>query len=108
MILFMAAVGLWGLFTYVQGGGLTGSIAGALAIGQILILAQGAFGLILYIDGPGPEDPVHILYGITAAIALPFAYTYLKDRDSRQSLLIFSLISLFIAGLAVRGMTTGG
>ena len=103
----MAAVGLWGLFTFAQGGVLSGSIAGALVIGQILVMVQGAFGLILYIDGPGPSDSVHILYGITAAIAMPFVFTYTKEREPRHALLMFSLISLFIAGLAVRGLTTG-
>ena len=107
-MLFMFAVGLWGLFSYFKGGMLEGSIGGALVIGQILILAQGAFGLALYIKGPRPQDPVHILYGITAAIVMPFVYTYAKDRNPRQSLAIFSLIALFIGGLAIRGMTTGG
>lgn len=103
----MAAVGIWGLFTFAKGGALSGSIAGALAIGQVLVLVQGAFGAILYFDGFRPSTSVHILYGVTAAIALPFVFTYTKDRNPRQALLMFSLISLFIAGLAIRGMTTG-
>lgn len=107
-MLFMFAVGFWGLFTYIKGGVLEGSIGGALVIGQALIIVQGAFGLILYIDGPRPSDPVHILYGITAAIVMPFAYTYVRDRHPRQALIIFSLLALFIGGLAIRGMTTGG
>jgi CDP-diglyceride synthetase len=106
-MLFMVAVGIWGLFTFAKGGVLEGSISGALVIGQILILTQGTFGLVLYFFDDRPSDPVHILYGITAGIAMPFVYTYAKDRDARQSLLIFSLIALFIAGLAIRGMTTG-
>ncbi|MCC6944311.1 MAG: hypothetical protein IT335_07015 [Thermomicrobiales bacterium] len=108
VLLFMFAVGLWGLFTYMKGGILEGSIGGALMIGQALIIVQGLFGLALYIKGPRPSDPVHILYGITAAIVMPFVYTYARDRNPRQSLLIFSLIALFIGGLAIRGMTTAG
>lgn len=107
-MLFMFAVGFWGLFLYFKGGILEGSIGGALMIGQALIIVQGLFGLILYVDGPRPSDPVHILYGITAAIVMPFVYTYARDRNPRQSLLIFSLIAIFIGGLAIRGMTTGG
>ncbi len=108
VMLFMFAVGLWGLATYLKGGMLEGSLSGALMIGQVLIIVQGLFGLVLYINGPRPSDPVHILYGITAAIVMPFVYTYAKDRNPRQSLVIFSLIALFIGGLAIRGMTTGG
>ncbi|MGD9713130.1 MAG: hypothetical protein AB7V46_13815 [Thermomicrobiales bacterium] len=107
-MLFMFAVGLWGIVTYVRGGMLEGSISGALVIGQLLIMVQGAFGLALYIKGPRPDDPVHILYGITAAMVMPFVYTYARDRHPRQSLVVFSLIALFIGGLAIRGMTTGG
>ncbi|CAN5751443.1 hypothetical protein BH23CHL4_BH23CHL4_00520 [soil metagenome] len=107
VLLFMAAVGIWGLFTFAKGGVITGSMAGALVIGWVLVLVQGLLGAVFYIAEHGPPDSVHILYGITAAIALPFVFSYTKDRDPRQSLLMFSLASLFIAGLAIRGMTTG-
>jgi hypothetical protein len=103
----MAAVGVWGLVTFAQGGSLSGSIAGALVIGWVLVLIQGLFGAIFYVAEHGPSDSVHILYGITAALALPFVFTYTRDRDPRQALLMFSLVTLFIAGLAIRGMTTG-
>ena len=108
VMLFMFAVGLWGLFTYLKGGLLEGSIGGALVIGQVLMIVQGLFGLVLYVEGPRPQDPVHILYGITGALVMPFVYTYAKDRNPRQALMIFSLIALFIGGLAIRGMTTAG
>lgn len=107
MVLFMAAVGLWGLFAFARGESLGGSLSGALMIGQILIVVQGAFGLILYIEGPRPSDPVHILYGLSAAILMPFLYTYARDRHPRQSLFFFSLAALFIAGLGMRGIMTG-
>ena len=40
-------------------------------------------------------------------LVLPFAWSYLRARNQRQALLIYSLIALFIFGLAVRGMITG-
>lgn len=107
MMLFMAAIGVWGLYMYITGGALTGSFNGALAIGEILILAQVSFGVVLYIKGYRPESSIHILYGLTAVLALPFIWSYMKERDARQALLLFSLGALFVAGLAVRGMTTG-
>jgi hypothetical protein len=39
-------------------------------------------------------------------VALPFIWSYMRERDARQALLIFSLGALFVAGLAIRGMTT--
>lgn len=103
----MGAVGVWGILAYIRGGTLSGSISGALAIGQVLVVIQGLAGLALYVQGNRPTTPVHYLYGLTAILVLPFIWSYLRDRDQRQALLIYSLLALFIAGLAIRGMTTG-
>ena len=107
VILFFLVVGVWGLLEFARGGVLGGSLAGALIIGQVLIVVQGAFGMVLYVVGPRPSDPVHILYGLSAALVMPALWYYLRDRAPRQLLFFFSLISLFIVGLAIRGMTTG-
>jgi hypothetical protein len=48
-----------------------------------------------------------VLYGVTAILVLPFAWSYLRDRNQRQALMIYSLLALFIVGLAIRGMSTG-
>jgi CDP-diglyceride synthetase len=107
VLLFMAAVGLWGLFSFTRGESLSGSLAGTLAIGQVLIVIQGLLGAALYVDGFRPPSSVHFLYGLTAAVVMPFVWSYAKERHPRQSLLYYSLAALFIAGLAIRGMTTG-
>ena len=106
-MLFMGAVGLWGLFTFLRGGGLSGSISGALVIGQVLVVAQGLMGAVLYLDGRRAPDLTHYLYGATAVLVLPFVWSYARERHPRQALAVYSLIALFIAGLAIRGMTTG-
>jgi hypothetical protein len=107
VMLFMAAVGLWGIFSFARGQALSGSIAGAIAIGQVLVIVQAALGAVLYLDGLRATTFVHYLYGITAVIITPFAWSYIKDRDPRQQLFFYSLTALFIAGLAIRGMATG-
>ena len=106
-MLFMFAVGLWGLLAFARGEVLTGSIQGALAIGQVLIMIQAGLGVVLVADGIRAMTSVHYLYGITAVMVLPFVWSYLRDRHPRQALLFYSLVALFIAGLAIRGMTTG-
>jgi hypothetical protein len=108
MTLFMAAVGVWGLLLFARGGALSGNVTGALAIGQVLIVIQVFFGILLYAQGGRPLTSVHYLYGVTAIVVLPFVWSYVKDRHPRQALLFYSLTSLFIAGLAIRGMGTGG
>ncbi|MGB3307213.1 MAG: hypothetical protein WBA63_13570 [Thermomicrobiales bacterium] len=108
VILFFVVVGLWGLLEFARGGVLGGNIAGALIIGQILIVVQGLLGLIVFASGDRPQQILHILYGFTAALVLPFVWSYVRDRAPRQGLLIYSIVALFIVGLAIRGMTTGG
>lgn len=108
VLLFMSVLGLWGIIAYIRGESLSGSLAGAFVIGQMLIAAQVLAGVGLLVMGARPDDSTHYLYGITAVVILPFVWTYLRDRNQRQALLIYSLIAFFVAGLAVRGITTGG
>ena len=107
IILFFLVAGVWGLIEYARGGAIGGAIAGILVVGQILVLVQGALGMVLFVWGDRPSDMVLLLYGFTAALVLPFAWSYFRDRSPRQGLLIYSLIALFVVGLAIRGMTTG-
>jgi hypothetical protein len=107
VMLFMAAVGAWGIFAYLRGQSISGSYAGALAIGEALVLVQVAAGAILLATGARPPTTTHFLYGITAVLVLPFAWSYLRSRNQRQALLIYGLIALFIFGLAIRGVVTG-
>jgi hypothetical protein len=107
VMLFMAAVGAWGIFAYLRGQSITGSYAGALAIGEALLVVQVGAGVTLLATGTRPPSATHYLYGITAILVLPFAWSYLRARNQRQALLIYSLVALFIFGLAVRGMITG-
>jgi hypothetical protein len=107
VILFMFAIGLWGVFTFLRGGALGGSIAGAMIIGQILITVQVVLGAIIFADGFRPASSIHYLYGATALVVLPFAYSYLQRRDPRQALLFFSIAALFIGGIAIRAISTG-
>ena len=107
VMLYMAALGLWGLAAYIRGQGVSGSIGGALVIAEVLVLVQVAAGVLLVAGGRRPPATTHYLYGITAILVLPFAWSYFRSRDQRQAVLIYSLLVLFIFGLAVRGAMTG-
>ena len=91
VILFMGAIGLWGLVSFARGQVLSGSISGALAIGQVLVIVQAVMGAILFVNGGRRPSSVHYLYGITAVIITPFVWSYVKDRHPRQGLLFYSL-----------------
>jgi hypothetical protein len=107
MLLFLAIAGLWGIFSYVLKRGMTGSYWGILAIGELLILAQAVAGVALWIDGTRPTQTVHLLYGAVATISLPGYYAYSKGREDGKTVFNYGLICLFLAGITIRGMTTG-
>lgn len=108
VMLFWAAVGVWGVVSWLRGAAVSGSFSGALAIGEVLVLVQVAAGIAVYVAGSRPPQSTHYLYGVTAILVLPFAWSFYRERDQRQALMVYSLLALFIAGLAIRGMTTGG
>ena len=108
LLLFMAVLGAWGILAFIRGETLSGSLAGAFVIGQGLIVVQILAGVALVVAGAAPAESTHYLYGATAILVLPFVWSFLRDRDQRKALLLYSVLALFIAGLAVRGITTGG
>ena len=104
---FFFAIGIWGIFEYIRGNELGGSIGGAFVIGQCLVLVQVLLGVVILAGGYRVQS-VHFLYGISAIISLPFAWSYMRSRHPRQGLIVYSLVALFISGLAIRGIITGG
>lgn len=104
---FFFAIGVWGLFEYIRGGELGGNIGGAFVIGQVLVAVQVVLGIVILAGGYSVPS-VHFLYGITAIISMPFAWSYMRSRHPRQGLAVYSLVALWICGLAIRGIVTGG
>ena len=107
MWMFMLACGIWGVFSALRGG-FSASLAGALVIGEGLIIVQGILGGVSYLTGARPGQSLHFLYGLAAAITLPGIYTYARNRPAKQQAMLFGLGALFVFGLAIRGITTGG
>jgi hypothetical protein len=105
MLYFMFVCGVWAVIGSFRGG-ISGSLAGALVLGEGLILLQGVLGIILYLTGHRPAQGLHFLYGVAAAVTLPGIYSYVKGRSSRAQALSLGLGALFIVGLAIRGIVT--
>lgn len=106
MLLFMLACGMWGVFSAFRGG-LSGSLSGALVIGEGLILVQGLLGLVAYLSGARAADGIHWLYGASAAVTLPGIYSFVRHRSARIQALWLGAGALFVFGLTIRGITTG-
>ena len=109
VLLFMLALGLWGLWTYLRGEEVSGSLWGAMAIGEILIVVEGLLGAGLFLGGHRPaRTALHLLYGLFMAVALPGAFSFTRGRSARSEALVYGLVALFLAGVAIRARVTGG
>ena len=107
--LFSLLIGLYGLWLFYRKQKVDGNFFGVMAVGELLYLAQGLVGALIYLGGRRPENfrSVHILYGIVLVITLPGAYAYLRGGDERRETLIYGFIGLFLAGVSLRATFTG-
>ena len=108
LVLYYAAVGFWGVFLARRKSTVTPGYRGALIIGVGLAVIQVVIGLLLLVTQPGrPVDNLHYLYGASVILTLPLVASYIVDKKMSRPL-AFGLASLFMAGLAIRAITTGG
>jgi hypothetical protein len=106
LVLYYAAVGLWGLALGIRKLGPTPGFGGAIVIAEIAAVAQGAFGVLVFLFLKQPSDSIHILYGVLLALAMPLAGSIARERTPRGQAVALGLAALFAAGLAIRGITT--
>jgi hypothetical protein len=106
IVLYYALVGLWGVVLGLRKASLGSAFRGALIIGVALGVVQAAVGLVLLLTVGQPRDNLHFLYGASVILTLPLVASYLVDKRFSRPL-AYGLASLFMAGLAIRAMTTG-
>lgn len=107
LVLYYLAVGLWGLFLAFRHAPISPGYRGALFIGVGLGVIQALLGITLVLSGLRPADNLHFLYGASVIVTLPLVMSYIVDKKVSRPL-AFGLASLFMAGLAIRAITTGG
>lgn len=103
LVLYLFVLAVWALLNWRRGLGASPGYRGALVIGEIVAVAQGVLGALLW----PPRDWVHVLYGLSIVLVLPFAYTYARERTGGAQSLVYGVASLFAVGLALRGIFTG-
>lgn len=104
-LIYLAALGAWGILLGLRGEGPSPSYRGGLVIVEVAILVQGALGLVAW-PSRGPAQWIHVLYGLALALAIPLAATMVRQGSPRRTSLTLGGASLFAAGLAIRGLTT--
>jgi hypothetical protein len=107
-LIYFALLAIWGLIRYVRRNGVGSSYWGALVIAELLILAQGSLGAILWYSGLRPARGIHLLYGLVSALAIPAVYAYTRGREERSEMLIYGIVTLVTVGLVLRAITTAG
>jgi hypothetical protein len=105
-VLYMFACGVWGLVMYARKRAMDANYRGILLIGYVLGDVIGLFGVLLLLGGARPADPLHILYGLLAALSLPAAAAYLQDKPDTRKPLVYGLVSFFVFGVLIRGIIT--
>ena len=106
-LLITVFVGIWGLITYFRKMPAGGSFRATLVLTEALFVMQGLVGVLMFASGRRPHDNLHWLYGVLLVIVLPIAMSYVSGRDPRREPLVYGIACLFMAGLAVRALTTG-
>ena len=109
IVLFIIAMALWGLWRFWRRQGVDSSYWGALIIGEALFLLQAALGAYIWISGRGVPGSggIHVLYGLISILAVPGVFLYTRGDDERRAVLIYSVVFLFMIGIAWRAMATG-
>ena len=107
-LIFSALVGAYGLSCFWRQNCIDKALWGLLIIAEGLYLAQGVVGMTMVSQGlTPPRGGVHFLYGIVIFVVFPSAYTFTRGRNGRREILMYALLSFFLAGVALRAMSTG-
>jgi heme A synthase len=107
LVLYYSILGVWGIGLAIRKSPLSPGYRGALVIGVGLGVVQALLGVFLVLSGLRPADNLHFLYGASVILTLPLVMSYVVDKKFSRPL-AFGLASLFMAGLAIRAITTGG
>ena len=102
-------IGGWGLVMFFRRLAPTGGFNSALIVTEALFIIQGLVGVTLFLGGRRPHDALHWLYGVLLVIVIPIAMTYggsSAERGERRQSLVYGIAGLFMAGLAIRALTT--
>lgn len=107
VLLYAFAMGAWSAWNYFRKQGVGGNYFGAMAVGELLMIAQGILGVLLLGLGARPSDFIHFLYGVLVTLMWPLTYVYTHARVERKEAGLYALVAFFIFGLSLRAVMTG-
>lgn len=106
-LLYLFVVSVFAFWRFFRKQGVDANMWGMLAIAEILLVAQVAIGIYLWVVGARPARTIHLLYGLLLPALLPAAYAYTKGRNGRAEVLIYATATIIMVGLVIRATFTG-
>lgn len=98
-----AVVGIWALVHTVTDRPVLGRQVPALAVAELLLLAQGVVAAVLLLGGRPNDDPVTLWgYLITVALMFPIAFGWAFVERSRWSSLVLVVASVAVLAMQLR------
>lgn len=109
-LLYTGIMALWGFWRYFRRQGVESSYWGALVIAELLYVFQGSLGAFIWLSGAGvpARGGIHVLYGVVSLITLPGVFFYTRGESNRRAMLVYAAALLFLVGIVLRSMSTGG
>lgn len=106
VMLYAIALGVWGVFNYIQRHNISAGYWGALVIGELSFMTQGLLGGLLWSQGHRPMQELHVIYGATTALGIPLIYAYTRGREGRTESLAYGSAALIVALLILQATVT--
>jgi heme A synthase len=106
VLLIAVVLAVWAFVVFFRKGTLSPGYRSSLILAEVLFIIQGSIGLGLLITGHHLRDRLHILYGVLLVISVPVGLAYAGGRDRRREALVLGVACLFMAGVAIRALTT--
>jgi hypothetical protein len=72
-----------------------------------LIGLEAVAGAILYGTGHRPQESLHLLYGVAALVALPFASYFAAEAPPRPRAAVLAFAGILTLGILFRSFVTG-
>jgi len=109
-LFFTLIMALWGLWRFFRRQGVDSSYWGALVIAEILYIVQAGLGAFLFFSGIGvlTGGYIHILYGVVSILVIPAVFFFTRGDELRRAMLIYGIGLLFLVGVLIRSISTGG
>ena len=106
VLVYTVILGVWGIYSFLRQREVSEGYWGALVVAELLIMAQGLLGGVLWYQGAELRRGVHMLYGVMTALGIPAVFVYTRGREGRAENLAYGSAALFVAALAYRAVVT--